>query len=222
MLKVLSVSVLIFWAGPGWAKQATVLVFGDSLSAAYGIDPSQGWVALLQDRLIEQGYPYRVVNASVSGDTTSSGLTRIEPALKRHDPSIVIIELGANDGLRALSVESVRGNLARIIEAVQGQDRDILLIGMRIPPNYGQAYVSAFEAVYPSLAKSYRVQLTPFLLEHVAAVPGLIQADGVHPNVAAQPRILDNVWPHLLPLLDANGSLIHRWAGSKTWSKLLS
>lgn len=162
----------------------------------------------MQDRLTNQGYPYRVVNASVSGDTTSTGLTRIGPALKRHDPSIVIIELGANDGLRALSVDSVRHNLARIIETMQGQNRDILLIGMRIPPNYGEAYVSAFEAVYPSLAKLYSVQLVPFLLEHVATVPGMIQSDGVHPSVAAQPRILDNVWPHLLPLLDANVSLM--------------
>lgn len=211
MLRLLSVLVLI-WGAPAWAKQPVILVLGDSLSAAYGIDARLGWVALLEDRLAQEGYPYRIVNASVSGDTTSSGLTRIGAALERHDPSIVIIELGANDGLRALSVDAMQHNLARMIETVQAEGRDVLLLGMRLPPNYGGAYVAAFESIYPRLATSYQVQLVPFLLDGIATVPSMIQTDGIHPSAQAQPRILDNVWPHLLLLLQANVS--HLSAGS--------
>jgi len=191
----------VFWGGQLWANQPVILVLGDSLSAAYGFDTSQGWVALLERRLAQQGFQYSVANASVSGDTTSSGLARIGSALARHDPAIVIIELGANDGLQALAVNSVQQNLAQMIEITQTQGREVLLIGMRLPPNYGTAYVATFEAIYPTLTKSYQLQLVPFLLEGVAAVPDMIQSDGVHPSAEAQPRILDNIWPHLLPLL---------------------
>lgn len=188
---------------PVHASEAPViLVVGDSLSAAHGIDRQKGWTGLLQQRLGQQGFPHRVVNASISGDTTAGGLARLPAALEQHRPAIVILELGANDGLRGLSLVQVRRNLGRMIDLAQQHGARVLLLGMRMPPNLGPLYTEKFQAVYRELAQEKRVPLVPFLLEGVARDPALMQSDGLHPNGAAQPRLLDNVWPLLLPLLD--------------------
>jgi acyl-CoA thioesterase-1 len=177
-------------------------VFGDSLSAAYGLKAEEGWVARLQDRLRQQGYGYKVVNASVSGETTSGGRNRLGRALDTHKPQVVILELGANDGLRGLPVQDARTNLAAMIRAVQERGARLLLVGIQMPPNYGPRYADAFAAMYPQLAKEFNVPLVPFLLDGVALDDSLMQADGLHPNAAGQPRLLDNVWAHLVPLLE--------------------
>lgn len=174
---------------------------GDSLSAAYGIETSQGWVALLEQRLQSEGYDWRVVNASVSGDTTAQGLTRLPLELARHRPAVVILELGANDGLRGLSVTAMRGNLARMIGLSEKAGAKVLLVGIYLPPNYGPEYTREFAAAYPRLAREYRLPLVPFLLAGVAEHRDWMQADGLHPLAMAEPRVLDNVWIKLEPLL---------------------
>lgn len=179
----------------------TILVVGDSLSAAYGISDEQGWVNLLRDRLDAEGYPHRVVNASVSGDTTRDAVSRIDTTLERHQPDIVIVELGGNDGLRAFSVEAIRDNLARILKAIRENGAKIVLAGIRIPSNYGPAYTGAFEQLYPDLAEQFDAALIPFFMEDVATQPSLMQDDGIHPTADAQPILLDNVWGVLEPLL---------------------
>jgi acyl-CoA thioesterase I len=186
------------------ASGRTILVFGDSLSAALGIRPEQGWVALLAQRLQAQGYGYQVVNASISGETSTGGLERLPRALQLHEPAIVILELGANDGLRGLPVNAMRANLARMVELAQAAHAHVLLVGIRIPPNYGPRYTEGFAAVYPELAQQYHLPLVPFLLEKVALDPSLMQADGLHPNAAAEPAVLDTLWPYLKPLLKNN------------------
>ncbi|WP_366910263.1 arylesterase [Methylotenera sp.] len=183
------------------AANPKILVYGDSLSAAYGIAKSQGWVALLQKKLADQHYQYDVINASISGETTSGGLTRLETALSKVQPNIIIIELGANDGLRGLPVKDMTENLDTMITQSKKANAKILLIGMKIPPNYGPKYTEAFSNTYPDLSLQHKVSLVPFLLENVAAQPKLIQDDGLHPNVSGQPIILDNIWPKLKPLL---------------------
>lgn len=185
----------------------TILVYGDSLSAAYRMSREQGWVSLLQQRLQQQGFPHRVVNASVSGETTSGGLARLPAALKQHDPDIVLLELGANDGLRGLSVNSMQSNLSDIIEASQDADAKVLLMGMLIPPNYGPRYTREFSASFPALAKRHDVPLVPFFLDNVAGKPELTLDDGLHPNAAAQAKLLDNVWKTLKPMLDKSAVL---------------
>ena len=182
----------------------TILVLGDSLSAAYGIDRSDGWVALLQQRLRAQGYPHRVVNASISGETTRGALTRIDRELATHRPGIVLIALGANDGLRGLPLNIMRDNLGTMIEKSQSQNVKILLIGMQLPPNYGPMYTKAFHDSYFTVAQRYRVTHIPFLLSGVGQHKALFQRDGLHPTAQAQPVILDNVWPLLLQLLSAS------------------
>ncbi len=183
------------------ATQRVVLVVGDSLSAAYGFDQDEGWVALLQRRL-EKEYPgYRVVNASISGDTTRGGLGRIDAALRAHAPAVIVIELGGNDGLRGLPVKEMRNNLSAIISKSLAINAQVLLVGMRIPPNYGPLYSKGFEAVFADLAKQFVIARVPFLLDGVALKPDLIQDDGIHPRAVAQPRLLENVWPYLAPLL---------------------
>ena len=177
-------------------------MLGDSLSAAYGLAVDQGWVNLLQQRITQSGYPHQVVNASVSGDTTANGLTRIGPALNVHRPDVVIVELGGNDGLRAQPVPMIRSNLEKIIEQSRDAGAMIIIAGMRLPPNYGPTYVNSFEAIYPELAQQYDSVLVPFFMAGVAALPELMQLDGVHPTAGAQQILLDNVWPHLAPLLD--------------------
>ena len=186
------------------ASGRTILVFGDSLSAALGIRPEQGWVALLAQRLQAQGYGYQVVNASVSGETSAGGLERLPRALQLHEPAIVILELGPNDGLRGLPVSAMHANLARMVELAQAAHARVLLVGMRIPPNYGPRYTEEFAAAYSELAKQYHLPLVPFLLEKVALDPSLMQADGLHPNAAAEPAVLDTLWPYLKPMLKNN------------------
>ncbi len=185
------------------ADTHTVLVVGDSLSAAYGIDQNDGWVALLSRRLQQESKSYQVVNASISGDTSNGGVNRIDAALRKHTPSVVILELGANDGLRGLPVKQMRANLARMIEKCRVFKARVVLIGMRIPTNYGAAYTESFASAYGELAKQYNLPLVPFLLDGVALDPKLMQDDGMHPRAEAQPKLLDNVWPHLMPLLTA-------------------
>lgn len=198
--------ILILWLAtlPGLAAGAgtpTILVLGDSLSAAYGIPAEQGWVDLLQRRLVENGLPHRVVNASISGDTTSGGLSRLPAALARERPALVVLELGANDGLRGQSLDVMADNLARMIELSQQAGARVALAEMRIPPNYGPAYTQKFQSIFGELAARYDVTLIPFLLDGVAGDRTLIQDDGLHPSAEAQPRILDNVWLVLEPLV---------------------
>lgn len=181
--------------------QANILVLGDSLSGAYGIDRDQGWVSLLQQQLTEKGYGYHVINASVSGDTTRTALSRLEPALRSHQPAIVIVALGGNDGLRGLALTEIESSLASIIERSQQYHARVLLAGVRLPPNYGAAYNARFAAVYQALARRYAIPLVPKILDQVADNPALMQSDGIHPNVKAQPRIMQNIWEKLLPML---------------------
>jgi acyl-CoA thioesterase-1 len=179
-----------------------VLVVGDSLSAEYGLVRDAGWVKLLEQRLARQGYAqYIVVNASISGETTSGGRTRLPELLKAHRPAVVVIELGANDGLRGLPVDLVRSNLRAMIDASQAAGARVLLVGVRIPPNYGRDYSERFFASFAELARGTKSGLAPFLLDGIAEDLSLFQADRIHPNEKAQPRMLDNVWPHLRPLL---------------------
>jgi acyl-CoA thioesterase-1 len=186
------------------ASDHTILVLGDSLSAALGIRPEQGWVALLAQRLQAQGYGYQIVNASVSGETTSGGLERLPRALQLHQPGTVILELGANDGLRGLPVSETRENLAHMVRLSQAAGARVLLVGMRIPPNYGPRYTEAFARMFPELANQYHLPLVPFLLEKVALDPTRLQQDGMHPNARGEPPVLDTLWPYLKPLLKKN------------------
>lgn len=183
------------------AADRTILVFGDSLSAAHGIRPEQGWVALLTQRLQAQGYGYQVVNASVSGETTSGGLERLPRALQLHQPNIVVLELGANDALRGLPLAVTRANLEKMLRLSLDAGARVLLVGIRIPPNYGPRYADEFASVFPQLAGQYHLPLVPFLLQDVALNPARMQEDGMHPNASGEPPILDNVWPYLRPLL---------------------
>ena len=183
------------------AENPVVLVVGDSLSAGYGVAVDATWVALLQRRLAAQGYGYRVVNASISGDTTGAARARLPRALELHKPAIVILELGGNDGLRGLPVRTVRENFEFLIEHSQAAGAKVVLVGMRMPPNYGAAYADAFHALYGELASHYGTPLVGFFLEGVALDDKLMQADGIHPTAAAQPRLLDNLWPVLSPVL---------------------
>jgi acyl-CoA thioesterase-1 len=184
------------------AEVPVILVFGDSISAGYGLARvDQGWVALLQTRLKEQGYGYQVVNASVSGETTAGGLARLPRALTLHQPKIVILELGGNDGLRALPVAQMRANLVHMVDLASAAGAKVLLLGMRMPPNYGPDYTEQFRLSYSDLARDKKVPLVSFLLNDIALSPDLIQADGIHPNEQGQPTLLANVWPALVPLL---------------------
>jgi len=186
------------------ASDHTILVLGDSLSAALGIRPEQGWVALLAQRLQAQGYGYQIVNASVSGETTSGGLERLPRALQLHQPGTVILELGANDGLRGLPVDETRENLAHMVRLSRAAGARVLLVGMRIPPNYGPRYTEAFARMFPELASQYHLPLVPFLLEKVALDPTRMQQDGMHPNARGEPPVLYTLWPYLKPLLKKN------------------
>jgi acyl-CoA thioesterase-1 len=186
---------------PAYAQGGVILVLGDSLSSAYGIDEKAGWVQLLQDRLDKHDAAYRVVNASISGDTSNGGAVRLPSALKKHAPDVVVVELGGNDGLRGLPLAVTRANLERIIVDSQTAGARVLLLGMRLPPNYGPAYTDAFHAIYEQLANQYQVQRVPFLLDGIGGVDEMMQADNIHPRAEAQPIMLDNVWPHLKPLL---------------------
>jgi acyl-CoA thioesterase-1 len=198
--------LVLLWvvvAVPAYANTSgrTVLVVGDSLSAGFGLEPGQGWVALLQNRLSAKGYGYRVVNASISGDTTTGGLGRLPRALKVHRPSLVFIELGGNDGLRGTPIHVLRNNLLQMIRLSRAAGARVVLAGMLMPPNYGARYTQLFADVYPELAKAEKVPLVPFFMEKVALDPALMQADGIHPNAAGQLPLLDTAWPYLEPEL---------------------
>lgn len=179
----------------------TILVLGDSLSGAYGIDSDQGWVSLLQQKLDSEGYGYRVINASVSGDTTRSGLNRIDAALSAHQPDIAIIALGGNDGLRGLPFSEIEASLANIIERSLDTSTEVLLVGVRLPPNYGSEYVDKFTAIYTTLTERYATGLVPKVLDGVAENAELMQQDGIHPTAEAQPRVMMNIWQGLQPML---------------------
>ena len=177
------------------------MVFGDSISAAYGIEVQQGWVALLQNKLVAEHSAYTISNDSISGETTAGGLSRIDAALARHKPEIVMLELGANDGLRGLSASAMKANLTEMVSHAQKAGAQVLLLGMKIPPNYGKRYIELFYNVYPQLAAELHLAAIPFMLEDVALKPELMQVDGLHPNALAQPVIADKIWRHLQPLL---------------------
>lgn len=179
-----------------------MLVLGDSLSAGHGISVDLGWVHLLQQRLVEQGYSYRVINASIGGDTTRGAYARLEALLAEAQPDIAVIELGGNDGLRGLALDEMFANLAAIIERLIEIDARVLLIPMQLPPNYGKTYNSGFQNVYQQLADSYDVVLSRFILADIADKAGLMQSDGIHPKADAQLMMLDNVWPNLKLLLE--------------------
>ncbi|MGH8495684.1 MAG: arylesterase [Gammaproteobacteria bacterium] len=198
-------AILLLGAPAANAAEPAVLVVGDSLSAGYGMAREASWVSLLEERLEQEDYGYRVVNASISGDTTEGGLGRLPRALDRHDPDIVLIELGGNDGLRGFPLGLVRRNLEAMIELSEEAGARVVLVGMQLPPNYGPAYTSAFRDIYPELADEHDIALIPFLLEEVALDPSLMLDDGIHPSAAAQEKLLDNVWAVLEPELAALG-----------------
>jgi len=195
------VLAILLLAVPAQAAQQTLLVLGDSLSASYGLAQEHGWVSLLQQRLSNEKHPYRVINASISGETTSGGLYRIDALLTTHRPDIIILELGANDGLRGLSLEATRSNLESMIQRAKKSGAKVLLIGMRIPPNYGPSYAEPFHKLFETLAKKYRISRVPFLLAAIAGQREYFQADGLHPTAEAQVLMLDTVWPVLQPML---------------------
>jgi acyl-CoA thioesterase I len=199
--RLLILFVLIAASVPAKAETPVILVFGDSISAGYGLARvEQSWVALLQTRLKDQDYGYQVINASVSGETTAGGLARLPRALMLHQPKIVILELGSNDGLRGLPIAQMRANLARMVDLAAAGGK-VLLLGMRMPPNYGPEFTEQFRLCYSDLARDKKLPLVAFLLNDIALFPNLMQADGMHPNEFGQPKLLDNVWPSLKPLL---------------------
>lgn len=184
------------------ANQNTLMIVGDSLSAAYGVQTEDAWVALLRDRLEAEGLEqWQVVNASISGETTDGGLRRLPELLDKNQPSVVIIELGGNDGLRGFPPNIIRQNLENMIERVKETGANTLLVGMQIPPNYGQRYTQAFADIYPELAEEHGTELVPFFLEGIYDQEGMMQGDSIHPTAAAQGQLLDNVWPVLEPML---------------------
>ena len=201
MKRLLALFVLIVASASAQAEAPVILVFGDSISAAYGLRQEQGWAELLKTRLQSQGYGYQVVNASVSGETTAGGLARLPRALELHHPKIVILELGGNDGLRALPIAQMRANLTQMVTLAAAIGAKVLLLGMRMPPNYGPEYTKQFALVFSDLASEKKIPSVPFLLNDIALSPNLLQGDDIHPNALGQPILLDNVWPTLKPLL---------------------
>jgi acyl-CoA thioesterase I len=202
-LRILSLALALTGAGLAVPAQAgpAILVYGDSLSAAYGIARNEGWVTLLEERLRQRRLDYTVVNASISGETSSGGASRIATTLARHKPAILVLALGANDGLRGLPAAQMRENLAAIIRAAQKAGSRVLLVGMKMPPNYGPQYTQDFELAYAALARQFKLRLVPFLLEGVAGDRDLFLDDNLHPTAKAQPLILENVWKGLAPML---------------------
>lgn len=201
MKRLLALFVLIVASASARAEAPVILVFGDSISAGYGLPLEQGWVELLRTRLKSQGYGYQVVNASVSGETTAGGLARLPRALELHHPKIVILELGGNDGLRALPIAQMRANLTQMVTLATAIGAKVLLLGMRMPPNYGPEYTKQFALVFSDLTSEKKIPSVPFLLNDIALSPNLLQGDDIHPNALGQPILLDNVWPALKPLL---------------------
>ena len=205
-VRSIALSALLLIALPVLASQNTVLVLGDSLSAAYGVPSETAWVELLRDRIENQDLDWTVVNASISGETTDGGLRRLPGLLEAHDPTIVVIELGGNDGLRGFPPNVIESNLANMIEQVRDTGATPLLVGMQIPPNYGQRYTTMFADIFPTLSDRYNTVLVPFFLDGIYDQDGLMQGDGIHPTEEAQPRLLENIWPKLEPLLNNQAS----------------
>ncbi|BEH14924.1 MULTISPECIES: arylesterase [Marinobacter] len=209
LVRSFALSALMLLSLSALASQNTLLVVGDSLSAAYGVPSDTAWVQLLRDRLDEQGLNWNVVNASISGETTDGGLRRLPELLQKNQPDVVIIELGGNDGLRGFPPNVIESNLADMIEQVRDVGAIPVLVGMQIPPNYGQRYTRLFADIFPNLSDRYDTPLVPFFLEGIYNEDGLMQEDGIHPTEAAQPVLLDNLWPQLEPLiLDRNPSAL--------------
>jgi len=192
---------IVLWLPASAAAEKSILVLGDSLSAAYGIPRNRGWVALLEERLKRERPDYIVVNASISGETSGGGRARLRPLLEKHRPAVMILELGGNDGLRGMSATQIRTNLTAIIREAQTSGARVLLAGVKMPPNYGEVYSQSFEAVFRELARTHSIALVPFLLEDFADKPEFFLADRLHPSEAAQPLMLERVWPVLRPLL---------------------
>ena len=203
------VLLLVAWLTVIWSTAAvaakdlhqTLLVMGDSLSAGLGVEPENVWVSLLESRLHDQGYEYNVVNASITGDTTGGGLRRLPRSLRVHQPGLIIIELGGNDGLRGLPIPIIRKNLIEMIKLSRKNGAKVILAGMKIPANYGETYTTAFSNIYPELAENHDVALIEFFMDGVALNPDFMQSDGIHPNDEGQPQLLKNVWQILLPIL---------------------
>ncbi|WAR47002.1 arylesterase [Methylomonas rapida] len=183
------------------AVAKAIVVLGDSISAGYGIDVNAGWVNLLREKFKQQHLDYVISNESISGDTSAGGLARIDQVLAKHKPDIVLLELGGNDGLRGLSPQEMKSNLSEMVRRSRQAGAKVLLLGMKIPPNYGRRYIDMFYNIYPQVSAELKVPLVPFILEEVALKPELMQADGLHPNALGQPLIMEKVWPHLQPLL---------------------
>ena len=190
----------------GAATASTILVWGDSLSSAYGLPIEAGWVSLLGKKLRDEGYPHVIVNGSVTGETTAGGLARLQAALLRNKPAIVMIELGGNDGLRGLPLAKLKDNLHRMIRKCRNQGARVLLFEMRIPPNYGEKYADGFTRTFGEAAKAYHATLVPFFLAPIATDPKNFQDDGIHPNAASQPKMLEAVWPVLTTVLPPKAS----------------
>lgn len=199
----------VAWSGPVWAANPKILIYGDSLSAAYGIPQAAAWPHLLQQKLLNGHVHYDVVNASISGETTSGGLARLASTLQKTRPEIIVLELGANDGLRGLPIREMHDNLNAMIQLSKQFRVKILLVGMQIPPNYGANYTETFRQTYFTLASKHKIQIVPFMLDQVAANPRLIQQDGLHPNAQAQPVILDTIWQKLRPLINPSKQSHH-------------
>jgi len=201
MRRVLFAVIVSLMSMTAIAKPLIIIVLGDSISAGYGIEVEEGWVALLQKKMLASNRNYQISNASISGDTTAAGLARIGPILTADKPAIVLLQLGANDGLRGLSPLQMKNNLAEIVRRAQKAGAKVILLGMKIPPNYGKRYVELFYNVYPQLAKELDIPLVPFILEDIALNKDLMQADGLHPNAKAQPILVEKIEPYLFPLL---------------------
>ena len=201
LYRLIVACALAIVATSAYSASKTVLVLGDSLSAEYGISRGAGWVTLLEKRLKEERIDATIINASISGETTSGGKARLPALLQQHKPSVVVIELGGNDGLRGLPLSAAQANLRAMIEEAQKANAKVLLVGMQIPPNYGRDYTEKFYALYSKLSREAKIPLVPFLLHGVAERPQLFQADRIHPVSEAQPIMLDNIWPHLKPLI---------------------
>ncbi len=193
--------LLLLLVLPNMAVANIILIVGDSLSAAYGIPVEKGWVSLLQERLDTHGYRYQIINASISGDTTANARARLTRALASHEPSVVLLALGGNDGLRGLSLAAMKSNLDTMISSVQEACAQVLLIGVQLPPNYGPRYTEKFQDIYHELARERDITLLPSLVDGIGTERDLMQADGIHPNATAQPLIRDRVWEALVPLL---------------------
>ncbi len=212
---LLLVIINCLWIETGLANNVTepestrpynILILGDSISAGYGIEQEQGWVNLLNSRLLSQTEKYQAINASISGDTTVGGLARLEQALQRHNPAIVIVELGGNDGLRGYPIGRIRDNLDKLVKQSLDFGARVLVVGMRLPPNYGDRYSNSFNQLFYEVASSHEVALLPFMLDGIATNSELMQSDGIHPTADAQPLLLELVWSQLAPLLDSTAT----------------